>query len=108
MDSIKAPAGRKIPFFLLTIGGPSFPNLSQSLSPIFHHLIHDRLLSDSRFQPIEVYFIHSSIEDSLHLTDNSWSNCILCPKYGAADKDPLYGMGSGSSGAFEKSGLGRR
>ncbi|XP_058077354.1 uncharacterized protein LOC131225777 isoform X2 [Magnolia sinica] len=27
MDSIKAPAGRKIPFFLLTIGGPSFPNL---------------------------------------------------------------------------------
>ncbi|XP_058105580.1 uncharacterized protein LOC131249027 isoform X3 [Magnolia sinica] len=108
MDSIKAPTGRKIPFFLLTIGGPSFPNLSQSLSPIFHRSIHDRLPADSRFRPIEVYFVHSSVEDSLHLTDNSWSNCILCPKYGAADKGPLYGMGSGSWGAFEKSSLMRR
>ncbi|XP_058112696.1 uncharacterized protein LOC131255836 isoform X1 [Magnolia sinica] len=83
MDSIKAPAGRKIPFFLLTIGGPSFPNLSQSLTPIFHCSIHDSLPADSRFRPIEVYFVHSSIEDSPHLTEMLIANkdklpCIDC------------------------------
>ncbi|XP_058086577.1 uncharacterized protein LOC131233797 [Magnolia sinica] len=51
MDFIKALAGRNDGFFLLTMGGPSFPNLSQSLSPIFHGA------ADSRFLLFRL-FIH--------------------------------------------------